>query len=134
MKKFLNPSYWFDVWPGPPDVRFWRAVIGFAVLSIVIAVIATLLSRRYRTDSLRQRSFAKLMAWGYTVGPVFLVLAFFRFQRAYFLGMRFWYMAWAAAALVWLLFILKYRIFDLPKKLKLRQERARFEQYLPKKQ
>jgi len=133
MEKILDPSYLFNLVPGAPNLFIWKIFIGIAIASIIIGIIATVLARRTRKDNLRFKPWYRLSIWGYVSGLLILVLAFFRFQNAFFLGMRLWIFTWLLGMLIWLGFIIKYWIKDLPKKIQARKEDALFKQYLPRK-
>jgi len=84
-------------------------------------------------DGIKKKLWYKWSVWGYFVGPVILLLAFFRIQNAYFLSMRALIFAWLLFSLIWLLWILRHWIIKVPKKMKAREERRKMEQYLPHK-
>jgi uncharacterized membrane protein len=56
-----------------------------------------------------------------------LILFFLKYQRIPYLGMRLWLILWLAACAIWLGFIVKYIIIDLPR---LREEKKQKEQLL----
>lgn len=132
MKQLLEFSYWFELWPGNLNLPFWRAVIVGAGGELVIAVVASVMMRRAK-DPLAKKVWRRFGTWGYTTGIISLLLAFFRFQNAYFLSMRFFIFAWLAATLVWLLIIVKFIIRDMPRRRKAMADRAEFSKYLPTK-
>jgi len=132
MDRLLNIGYWFEPLPGSPNLLFWRIMIGIAILSIILAIVAVIFIRRYKKDGVRRRLWVKISTWGFTMGPIFLILAFFRFQNAYFLSMRSIVALWILGTVVWLFFIVKYIVLVLPRRLEKQQEQATFNRYIPR--
>ena len=133
MQKLLNLSYWFDPLPGEPDLGIWKILFAISIATVLVAVICIFVYRKKKSNALHRKLYGRLMAWGFTIGPVLALLGFFRFQNAYLLGMRLWYGLWLLWAVLWLLWIIKYAVRDMPRRSKVLAERAAFEQYLPRK-
>lgn len=131
MNQLLNLSYWFNVLPGDARLPFWRIIIATGVLCVIIGVFAVFIMRKYKKDGLRYRLWAKWASWGFTSGLVFFLLAFFRLQNAYFLSMRLWIFLWIAFVVVWVLWIIRYMLIVVPRRLKARNEVDEFKKYLP---
>jgi len=132
MSNLRNLRYWFEAVPGEPNLLFWKIVFSLAGLVVIGAVVAVFMARRHKHDGIRHKIWYKFSVWGFSAGLVSLLLGFFRFQNAYLLSMRLWIFAWIAIAVVWFLWILRYVILVAPKRLKEREEKRAYGQYLPK--
>lgn len=132
MNRVLEISYWLNPLPGSPNLLFWRLMIGIAIAFIIFAIVAILLKRRYKQDGARRRLWIKISTWGFTMSPILLLLAFFRFQNAYFLSMRSLVALWMLGTVVWFFFIVKYMVHVLPRRLEKQQQEATFNRYLPR--
>lgn len=126
-------SYVFASLPGTPNLLFWRYTLVVFAATFVFGIITAFLARAHAKDSLKRKLWMKYTAWGLTIGPVAYILAFFRFQNAFFLSMRLWIFGWIGISVLWLLFILRYTIFVWPKRLSARERERAFTQYLPQK-
>ena|SRR3989344_7467497 len=131
MNALLQLRYWFEPLPGSPNLLFWRTMIGIAILCIMTGVVAIIFIRRHRDNGIRKKLWFKISTWAFTIGPLVLVLAFFRFQNAYFLSMRLLVAIAAFGAALWAAMIFKYGIRDLPRRLKAQREEEAFRSYLP---
>jgi hypothetical protein len=56
---------------------------------------------------------------------------FLKQQRAAYLGMRVWLMLWLLVCFIWLLFIIKYIVKEVPRIKEERLARKEFDKYLP---
>ena len=130
MSQLLDSQYWFALWPGDANLPFWRVIIIIASLQIIAAIVIHLMARR-RADTIDRRWLWRLRNWASASGIIFLVLAFFRLQNAYFLSMRFFVFGWIAASGLWLLWLIKILLRDLPRRRKSLAERETFQKYLP---
>jgi hypothetical protein len=133
MQKLFSPDYLFSVLPGDPNIGFWRIVMTCAVVAIIFSLLAFFIAQKKKNDGLRASLWQRYAAWGLTFGSVSLVLAFFRLQNAYLLSMRVLIFIWLAFSALWLLRIAIFHVWKFPKKLRARDEKAFFDQYLPHK-
>jgi hypothetical protein len=133
MNKLFDLQYLFDVTPGDANLLFWRALFLVAGLIIALSITATIFTKQTKKDNLRYRLWFRMATWGYTTSGIILLLGFFRMQNAYMLSMRALIFSWLIGSGIWLLFILKYWILDLPRKLREREEHIAHRQYFPSK-
>jgi hypothetical protein len=131
MKNLLSVNYYFSTLPGLPNLLFWNCVMAGAALVIAFGIVSLFMARRWRNDGIRRRVWRRFMVWSFTIGPVCYIWAFFRYQNALFLSMRFWIFAWLALALAWLLWILKIRLVNVPRRIRAREEKDEYTKYLP---
>ena len=133
MNKLFDLQYLFNLTPGDPNLLFWRILFLVAGLIIVLSIASTIFVKQPKKDNLRYRLWFRMAAWGYTTAGIIFLLGFFRFQNAYLLSMRALIFLWLAGSGIWLLFIIKYWIMDLPRKLRKREEHMARRQYFPSK-
>ncbi len=133
MNKLFDLNYLFSVQPGSYNSVFWQPVMMVSMAAIIFSMVAFFISRRYPHDGLRRHLWQRYMAWGLTFGLVSLILAFFRLQNAYLLSMRALIFVWVALSALWILRIAVFHMWKYPKRLRARDEKAFFEQYLPHK-
>lgn len=133
MKKIFDIAYWFEAVPGSPDLRFWRMVLIGAAILMVMGIIAVVMMRVFHADGVRRRLWVKISVWSFTVALVAFLLWFFRVQHAYVLSMRFLILLWLLISGVWALMLLRFALFIVPRRLRERQTKSTFTQYLPHK-
>ena len=128
-RKLINPNWLFET---APDIQGLYLYLGLIYgLFLIAAVALGVYSRRHR-DS-RHKFWSQIIYLLLLVGVIGLVLIFFRWQEITYLGSRILVVFLWLAGLIWLVFILFYRFVTLPKKIKVQEEKNRFEKYLPKK-
>lgn len=100
----------------------------------VFAIIAGIKAgQKIKAGAGFKKLWLKIQTWGYSIGVVGLLLIFFREVRAVYLGSRIWLLLLLLVAFVWLGFIIRYWKIQVPLQSKLKQEKAEFEKWLPKK-
>ncbi len=131
MNKLFTASYYFEQAPGLPNLLAWRVImIGSGVL-IVVGVLCLVMARRWKNDGIRRHMWQRFAGWSLTIAPIFYLLAFFRYQHAYFLSMRLWLAAWILLAVVWVLWLIKIRLVNIPRRIKAREAKDEYSKYLP---
>lgn len=133
MNNLLDTNYLFSTLPGDPNLGFWQPILVISCVLIVSGTICFFIARKFKEDGLRRHLAQRYGTWALTFAAVALLLAFFRFQNAYLLSMRALIFVWIAFCAVWVIRIIVYHIWKLPKKLRARDEKAFFEKYLPHK-
>lgn len=128
----LTWSYWFsfqaqELMPAA-KLGLLAAFGGLFLLGIAARVMA---SKKSGDMSWAEggRRFSKMALWLGVVGLLFLL---FTHELAYFFGARFWFLIWALCFIAWLATIVKFLIFEVPKKKAVFAERARIDKWLPK--
>jgi len=131
MGNFLKISFWFDITPDPYMLQvFWGLIIIFALV-VVLGAVSLFFLKKYQHNKLVRRIWSKLMSWSYSIGLVGLLLVFFRQQKAPYFGMRIVMFIWLVVAIIWLFFILKFRLLQVPKIKKEQQRKEELRKYLP---
>lgn len=132
MSKFFSLNFIFDIYPQvihPPT--FYIIVALFILFFLIGLVFAFLISKKRKLDKINQKLYSKISNWGLWSGVIGLFISFLRYQRAPYIGMRFWTIAWLLFNFIWFLFILKFYLKDIPKLKKELKEKQEFEKYLP---
>jgi len=130
MNQLFNFSFWFDVLPLPFMPAFlWGAIIVFG-LGIVFSLVCIFFSKK-SSGYILKKVWLKLHTWSLSFGLVGLLLAFLKEQRISYLGMRVWLVLWILICLVWLVFILKFVLLEIPKMKEEKRKQAEIKKYLP---
>lgn len=131
MGNFLKISFWFDITPDPYTLKvFWGLIVIFA-LAIILGSASLFFLKKYQDNKLVKKVWSKFMSWGYSAGLIGLLLIFFRQQKAPYFGMRIIMALWLAVVAVWLFFILKFWLLEVPKIKKEQQRKEELRKYLP---
>lgn len=129
---FFSGSYWLSqpfMARGAVALAFWFLLVGLFVLGIVLSTIP----RKYPQLAAR----VALERFGncfLTTGLFGLLLFFFRQSQVFFLAWRVWFLLWLVVFFIWLLPIVVYAVRRIPQIKAEKLERAKREQYLPKRQ
>jgi hypothetical protein len=127
MNNFFTANYWFNLHPDSLTPLAQKMFIGGLILFIILIIIFGFLKKR---SSLYRGLLKSLYAfcWGnFFIG---LILFFFSYEQAPFLGARFWLGLWCLAMLAWLIMILK-KLKTIPAQKKQREQEEERQKYLP---
>lgn len=97
----------------------------------VAAIVFAWLRKRKNISALYRRLWQKLASWAFSFSLIGLLLLFFRQQLVPYLGMRAWTMLWWLICAIWLIYIIKYWWFDIPRQKEIAEARKNFDKYLP---
>ncbi|MFA6255367.1 MAG: hypothetical protein WC675_05065 [Patescibacteria group bacterium] len=110
-----------------------QAIIILAVafgLLIILGIVSKVLVTKTK-DGLKVKGWRRLFHLSLTIGILGFVYLFFAWQGVSLLASRFWLLILGLTALVWLGFIAKYLMWDVPKLRKGIEEKRKFEKYIP---
>ena len=128
-KQFLGYYFWFgqpSIILNQSDKLFGYIFAGLTALAIILRILA-----RFSANPINRKLLMKFWHLGLTVGLGGLIWYAFRYENSQVLGMRFWAGTNIVAGIIWLLFILKYLIFNyLGEKKKYEREKLK-SKYLP---
>lgn len=124
--KLIDKSYILDIKPTPNGYYQYLGII-FGLL-LAAAIYLSLRKSGNSFQKLR-RKFVNLFL---TIGLIGLTLIFFRFEGIAYLGSRLMIVILMLVFVLWLGVICWYRYYILPKELKEKLEKEKFEKYLPK--
>jgi hypothetical protein len=128
----IRPTYWIThQHPVPEEWKIGLTV--FFGLIVLIGLLSSILALINKFKKPYRHFFAKLAAWGWTMGLIGYILLFFSIEQVSFISARLFYLFWAVIALWWLFYILKYAIKDIPRIIDQQKKRKEEEKYLPKK-
>ena len=127
----LSWSYWFtlqarELMPAAKTALF----IAFAAL-VVLGFAARHVSKKRSDDMFWAeggKRFASLALW---MGFLGLFFVWCTHELVYFFGARFWFLAWALAALLWAASLVRFLLAVVPKKKAEYAEQARIRKWLP---
>lgn len=132
MNKFIQPTFYFDAYPTEIHLpTFYLISVVFLLFFLTGLLALFLAAKKEKTDKIIAKFFGKLANWGLWSGVIGLLITFFRYQRAPYLGMRLWTIGWLIFNLIWLLKIIKYLLKDVPKAKAEIKKKQEFEKYLP---
>ena len=127
----LQLSFWFDVRASVfTSLLFWIFTI-FFILVLAFAIYSTYFLKKKAKGGTTQVIWTKLSYLTYSTGIVGFILMFLKQQRAAYLGMRVWLMLWLLICFIWLLFIIKYIVKEVPRIKEERLARKEVDKYLP---
>ena len=127
-RKLVDATWIFEKTPSVQGIYLYLAIV-FG-LCVVAAIVIGLLYKRQ--NKVYRKVYSMVYSLLLTVGLIGLFLVLMRYQSISYLGSRFLIYVLFLVVLMWVNQILVYRYVDLPKEIKKKQERERFEKYLPK--
>ncbi|MFH1226049.1 MAG: hypothetical protein V1684_02070 [bacterium] len=129
--KLLSLQYWFTMRVGAlsDEARMWLVIIFGA--SLVLAVASFFLFKKY--SSPLNNLFRRIFIFFITNAAIGAIWGFFREEAIPMLGSRFWLLFLLIADLIWLFYLIKYAVKQLPQEKKNQVEKKQFAKYLPKK-
>ncbi len=123
-------QYWFTMRVGvlSDETRLWLAIVfgGAAVLAI-----ASFFLFKKQPPPLNN-FFRKTFIFFLVNASVGVIWGFFRQEAIPMLGARFWVLSLFIIDLIWLFYIIKYGVKQLPQERKAQAEKKQFAKYLPK--
>ena len=128
-KKLLDTDYLFETYP-PTNGLYLYLVIIFAVF--IFGAIATWWINRKNKSLVYRRLLNSLFNLLLTIGILGLFLIFFRWQEIPYLGNRIAFIILFFVTVIWGGYVGWYRLVILPKEIKIKSEKDRFEKYLPR--
>ena len=114
----------------PKSFRFLELI--FSAL-ILLGVAAKIVSIFKKYDYLFAIGAKKISGPFLAMGVLGLILLLMDYERAAFFSSRFWYLVWAIGFAIWMIFVLKKLMRDLPERKRTIDERKKLEKWLPKK-
>ena len=108
-----------------------KAALIFFILMLVAAIVLFVLSNKKGLESYVKRLLAKIASLLGWMGAVALILFFFRYEAVPFLSRRFWYGLWCVGIIIWIVFILRYWLKEVPRQRQERIAKERLKKYLP---
>lgn len=124
-------SFWFDRYPLPFfELALWVA-LAVLVLATACGAWFKWQANKKGLEKLAKTVWQKLGNLFLSLGLVGLIFLFFKQQRLPYLGMRIWLGLWLVACAIWLGFIVKYIIVDLPKAKEEKKMKDELLKYIP---
>src|SRR3989338_3815358 len=130
LKYFFDPNHLFTLRPGAMHSR----AVMILLIAFSVMIVAGLLIKLYRQrikDGLKIKALDRLFRLLLAIGVLGLIYLFFAWQCVVLLAARFWLLAIIISGLVWLGFILKYLLVEMPKLRHKLEQKRKFEKYLP---
>jgi len=128
LKNIFTKEKIFEVSPAPIGNYLYGAIF-FGILILAAVALQILAKRQSKT---RQKVWGKIRSLLWFLGITGLVLMFFRWQSAPYLGSRFLMLILAGITLLWLAQIIWFKFVELPKEILLKKKKESFEKYLPR--
>lgn len=127
----FNPLYWLSISPLNVSGNTVWILFGVGLLLLVSGFVVPFVLKKRFKDTFLRKGFEQISTALITMGLIGLFLVFCSYERANFLGGRFWYPLWIIGAVVWKIFIIKYFYKDVPKKRIEKNSRVLKQEYLP---
>lgn len=131
MKQVLDPNFWFtqpSIVLSHTDLILGYISAGVAVLGVVLLVIG-----KFIGNVIHKKLFRKFGNLGLTMGLVGLFWFGLRYENTPIFEQRYWMGLVGLGSIVWLIFILKYLVFNFRPELVENAKEELRRKYLPKK-
>ncbi|MFH1867044.1 MAG: hypothetical protein ABIJ81_03105 [Patescibacteria group bacterium] len=113
-----------------PEV--FKIVLGAVIALVVFGIICKIFAAVVKLGPWK-KLFRRLGNLFITIGLLAALSIFFTQTATPLLGARWWFLLWLVIAIVWLVFILRYACWQMPKQLKKGRDLHEFSKYLPRK-
>ena len=133
LRNLFNFKMWFNTDPGallPGSIKILLVVF---IVFIILMIAAQLISKSKKLSKIKAVIAQKISGALFWITLAFLIFFFFAQQGLPILGMRLWFFLIFIGGIIWFVFIIRYAVIEVPKKEKEKEERDRFQKYLPKK-
>jgi len=131
MINWLKLDYLFTNYMAPISSATFKLATIVYLLFFIAAIVFSFIRKGKEIDKLYVRLFQRLGNWCFSLSIVGLLLMFFRHQLVPYLGMRAWSLLWWLICAIWMIYILKYLLVNIPKQKKKLKIKEEFEKYLP---
>ncbi len=129
MQKFISPSFWFNLNPGPLVPLVQKLLVAKLVVLILASVFLLLTKKRY-SKSLFRKVFKRLANVFITNSILAAFYLFFTYESIPFFSARFWLIIWFGAMAVWLYLIL-LDVLKIPDLRKNAEREQIYKKYIP---
>lgn len=130
LKYFFNPSHLLTLRPPAMSLRAIY-ILAFIFAVIMVAGIFSKLAEKKIKDGLKIKAYHRIYHLGLTMGILGFTYLFFSWQGVVLLSARFLLLIWLIVLVVWLGFIVKYFMLDVPHLRKNIDEKRAFNKYIP---
>src|SRR3989344_905002 len=114
LKYFFNPSHLFSLRPPAMNMRAILILSVTFVLLIIFGIFSQIMTKKTK-DGLKIKGWRQFFHLCFTMGIIGLVYLFFAAEGVTLFSNRFLLIIWLVITLIWLGFIIKYMILDVPK-------------------
>jgi len=128
INKLFDSDYIFQTYP-PAQGLYLYLVIIFGIF--VLGAVAVWWINRKNKNIIYHRLLNSLFNLSLTIGVLGLVFIFFRYEQIPYLGSRFLFLLLLVVFIIWAGFIGWYRLMVMPKEIKTKLQKDKFEKYLP---
>jgi len=131
-QRLLDWRFWLALRPSAlSEKAVWFLLISFIVILGIAIFFRVLMYFRKKNPSF-VKLFKKMHRLFLIMGLVGLILLFLSYEQIYLLGSHFWYLLWLIGFLIWLGFVIRYLIVQMPREKEEIEKRKRFLKYLPR--
>ncbi len=131
-KMFFTWSRLFSSYAPKFQDHTFKIIIGVIIGLVVVGIIFKIIAALVKVVPIK-KLYRRLGTLFITSGALYSISLFFTQTSTPMLGARWWFALWTLVAVIWLVYILRYAIWRLPKEIAQGKERQQFEKYLPKK-
>ena len=100
---------------------------------IILGSVSRIMARHQKEDRFMVKAYRHLGRMFLTMGILGMIWFFFTFEQIYFFGARFWFLVWLIGLVVWIWWIVKYVRVTVPMLRQQGAQKAKENQYMPKK-
>ena len=132
MQKYFSLNFWFDLSPGPFNLIALKILAVIFFVCLILMAVFIYLYKFKKKDKFITHLYRKLYLFFFACAFIGFIFLFFFYEQAYLLAARFWFLLWILMFVVWLFFIIKFVVKDIPLQRKKIGKKREFEKYLPK--
>jgi len=128
--RLLDLNFWFALRPAAPSERTTIILaISFAVF-LALGIVCGILAKSKKQNPPLVKLFRKLKKMFGTMAVIGFIILFFSYEQIYFMGSRFWFLAWFIGFVVWVVFIALYALKKMPKEKDELEKKQKYLKYL----
>jgi hypothetical protein len=133
--KIFSAPFWLEVNPGDLSDAFEKMFLVVLIICYGFYAASKIGERQLikRRDFIDAKFLSKIANFLLTMAVSFTFIFFFRYEAIPYLGGRFWILIWALGGIIWLGFLIRYFVAQIPAQKKGLEEKRKLKKYLVKK-
>lgn len=135
LNRLFDVTFWLDLQPASLSFRTVLLLASFFACFILIKFLAKAIYLNYRKElvSPEKKFLAKIESFLLTMGFSGLTWTFFAYEALPILSARLWVFVWVISGVLWLYFIARYALVEMPPQIANMKLQEQKRKYLPKK-
>lgn len=130
--RLLDLNFWFSLRPAAPSDKTTIILAVCFAIFLAAGIVCGFLIKSKKQNPPLAKLFRKLKKMLQTMAVVGFILLFFSYEQIYFMGSRFWFLAWFIGLVVWAVFIALYALRKMPAEKSELEKKQKYLKYLPR--